>query len=91
MTNPKPTVFLVDDDHAVRDAMELLLDTAGFNTVSFASATEFLERYNASQPGCLVLDICAHHRQVIFGNGHFRKCGTAYTCNQPHYKQGQNS
>lgn len=57
MTNPKPTVFLVDDDHAVRDAMELLLDTAGFSTVSFASATEFLERYDASQPGCLVLDI----------------------------------
>ena len=57
MTTPEPTVFLVDDDHAVRDALGLLLDTAGFNTVSFSSATEFLERYDASQPGCLVLDI----------------------------------
>ncbi len=57
MTEPKPTVFLVDDDHAVRDALELLLDTAGFNTVSFSSATEFLARYKADQPGCLVLDI----------------------------------
>jgi FixJ family two-component response regulator len=57
MTKTEPTVFLVDDDHAVRDALELLLDTAGFNTVSFASATEFLESYDASQPGCLVLDI----------------------------------
>ena len=41
----------------MRDALGLLLDTAGFNTVSFSSATEFLERYDASQPGCLVLDI----------------------------------
>lgn len=57
MTTPEPTVFLVDDDHAVRDALGLLLDTAGFNTVSFSSASEFLERYDASQPGCLVLDI----------------------------------
>ena len=57
MTTPEPTVFLVDDDHAMRDALGLLLDTAGFNTVSFSSATEFLERYDASQPGCLVLDI----------------------------------
>jgi FixJ family two-component response regulator len=57
MTTPEPTVFLVDDDHAMRDALGLLLDTAGFNTVSFSSASEFLERYDASQPGCLVLDI----------------------------------
>lgn len=57
MTILEPTVFLVDDDHAVRDALELLLDTAGFNTVSFPSASEFLEHYTANQPGCLILDI----------------------------------
>jgi two-component system response regulator FixJ len=57
MTNNEPTVFLVDDDHAVRDALELLLDSAGLKTVSYTTAADFLAEYDQSLHGCLVLDI----------------------------------
>lgn len=57
MTATEPTVFLVDDDHAVRDALELLLDAAAFKTASFENAQAFLDAYTHDQAGCLVLDI----------------------------------
>ena len=57
MTNTEPTVFLVDDDHAVRDALELLLEAASFKTASFENAMAFLDAYTQNQAGCLVLDI----------------------------------
>lgn len=57
MTATEPTVFLVDDDHAVRDALELLLDAAAFRTASFENAQAFLDAYTHDQAGCLVLDI----------------------------------
>jgi two-component system response regulator FixJ len=52
-----PTVFLVDDDQAVRDALELLLETAQHRTESFATAEDFLDACDPDRPGCLVLDI----------------------------------
>ena len=57
MTYTEPTVFLVDDDHAVRDALELLLEAASFKTASFENAMAFLDAYTQNQAGCLVLDI----------------------------------
>ncbi|MDX2456216.1 MAG: response regulator [Gammaproteobacteria bacterium] len=57
MTDTEPTVFLVDDDHAVRDALELLLESASVKTASFENATAFLDAYTQHQVGCLVLDI----------------------------------
>ena len=57
MTNTAPTVFLVDDDHAVRDALALLLESAAFRTATFATAAEFLDACTPDQAGCLVLDI----------------------------------
>ena len=57
MTNTAPTVFLVDDDHAVRDALAMLLESAAFRTATFATAAEFLDVCTPDQAGCLVLDI----------------------------------
>lgn len=57
MTALEPTVFLVDDDDAVRDALGLLLDSVGLRTASFPSAAAFLDQYDPRRPGCLVLDI----------------------------------
>ena len=57
MTDTTPTVFLVDDDHAVRDALELLLESAAFKTAAFETAAAFLDAYRPDQAGCLVLDI----------------------------------
>jgi two-component system, LuxR family, response regulator FixJ len=56
--NPKePVVMVVDDDAGVRNAMRLLLRSVRLESMQFASAAEFLERYDSDQPGCLVLDI----------------------------------
>lgn len=57
MSDTDPTVFLVDDDHAVRDALDLLLEAASFKTASFENARAFLDAYKDNQAGCLVLDI----------------------------------
>ncbi len=51
------TVFIVDDDEAVRDSLRLLLKSIGLPVRTFASAQEFLPNYDVRHPGCLVLDI----------------------------------
>jgi FixJ family two-component response regulator len=50
-------VYVVDDDDAVRDALALLLETAGFAVQGFASAQAFLAVCNAESQGCIILDI----------------------------------
>ena len=52
-----PTVFVVDDDEAVRNSLRFLLKSVGLATRTLASSAEFLETYSPSQPGCLVLDV----------------------------------
>jgi FixJ family two-component response regulator len=52
-----PTVFVVDDDAALREALETLLVSAGWNVELFASAQEFLNREVAAVPRCLILDV----------------------------------
>jgi FixJ family two-component response regulator len=51
------TVFVVDDDAAVRDSLELLLRSMDLPVETFASGTEFLEAYRPETAGCLVLDV----------------------------------
>lgn len=53
----EPTVFVVDDDEAVRQSLRLLLKSMGMPSVIHASAEEFLAGYHPDQPGCLVLDV----------------------------------
>ena len=55
--SPSPTVFVVDDDPAVRKAVSRLLRSAGIAVAAFASPEEFLAQYDPATPGCLVLDI----------------------------------
>ena len=50
-------VYIIDDDEAVRDSMEMLLDSADLAFTSFETANDFFDRYDGSQRGCLVLDI----------------------------------
>ena len=52
-----PTVFLVDDDDAIRDALSWLLQSRELNCRSFASAEAFLAQWNIELAGCLLLDI----------------------------------
>lgn len=57
MKERPPTVFVVDDDDAVRSSLRLLLKSVGLAAVTFGSAQEFLAAYDPAQPGCLVLDV----------------------------------
>ena len=52
-----PTVFVVDDDSAVRNSLELLLKSTGTRVAAYASATEFLAAHPDDPAGCLVLDV----------------------------------
>lgn len=51
------TVFVVDDDAAVCDALGMLLRTTGMDVETFHSAASFLKALRPGQSGCLVLDI----------------------------------
>jgi FixJ family two-component response regulator len=57
MVELKPTVFVVDDDVSVRESLEGLVRTAGWEVRSFESAEAFLACPTASGPSCLVLDV----------------------------------
>jgi FixJ family two-component response regulator len=57
MSHDTPTVFVVDDDISVRESLESLIRTAGWQPQIFASAQEFLSRPRAFVPSCLVLDV----------------------------------
>ena len=52
-----PVVFVVDDDVSVRESLELLIHTAGWQPETFASASAFLARPREQVPSCLVLDV----------------------------------
>jgi len=54
---PAPVVFVVDDDVSVRESLELLIRSAGWEPELFASAREFLARPRATAPSCLILDV----------------------------------
>jgi len=53
----QPIVFVVDDDISVRESLELLIEFAGWQPETFASAEEFLARPRIATPSCLVLDV----------------------------------
>ena len=53
----EPTISIVDDDPAVRDALWRLMDSAGLPATMFASAEEFLAAPNRDETTCLILDV----------------------------------
>jgi FixJ family two-component response regulator len=57
MNPDNPIVFLVDDDHRVREALSSLLSSVGLRVAVFGSAVEFLEYEKPDAPACLVLDL----------------------------------
>ena len=54
---PAARVAVVDDDEAVRDALSMMLRTAGYAADTYASATEYLNRKPPPPPACVVLDV----------------------------------
>ena len=53
----KPTVYIVDDDPAVRDGLRALLTVSGYTLETFESAESFLAAIDRNTTGCAVLDI----------------------------------
>ena len=51
------TVYIVEDDAAMRDSLSLMLGLLGFRAVSFASAEAFLDTYRDDWAGCVVCDL----------------------------------
>ena len=57
MTDIQQTVYVVEDDEAVRDSLELLLKSDGKPVKTYESAGSFLADYSDQMAGCIVLDI----------------------------------
>jgi len=52
-----PTVFIVDDDRSMRQAVQDLVESVGLRAESFATGGEFLAKGRTNSPSCLVLDV----------------------------------
>jgi FixJ family two-component response regulator len=85
VTQPSETVFLVDDDFRVREALVDLFASKNLHCVAFASAAEYLRLANPSGPSCLLLDVSlpdinglelqssmarTDHSPIVFITGH---------------------
>jgi two-component system response regulator FixJ len=53
----KPTIWVVDDDDAMRTSLQWLIESAGFRVESFTSANHFLQTHYPGRLGCLLLDV----------------------------------
>ena len=56
-TADTPTVFIVDDDPAIRRSLGMMLDAHGVASEEYATADAFLAEFDAARPGCVVLDL----------------------------------
>ena len=52
-----PTVFIIDDDRGMRQAIHDLVESVGLRAESFATGEEFLGTRHTGRPSCLVLDV----------------------------------
>ena len=57
MSEERPTVFVIDDDASMRQALKNLFRSVGLNVEIFSASQEFLSSQRSKAPGCLVLDV----------------------------------
>ncbi|WP_456418004.1 response regulator transcription factor [Thiolapillus sp.] len=57
MNTNTSTVFIVDDDTQVRQALALLMESVGLKVQAYPSADAYLEQFDPEAPGCLILDV----------------------------------
>jgi RNA polymerase sigma factor (sigma-70 family) len=55
--NREPTVFVVDDDQAMRNSLKWLIESVGMRVETYASADDFMRHYYPGRAGCLLLDV----------------------------------
>jgi len=56
-SEPTPTVFVVDDDQAMRSSLKWLIESISMQVKTYGSADEFLSSYFPGRAGCLLLDV----------------------------------
>lgn len=56
-SNTTPHAYLVDDDEAIRDSLSWLMQSRGINCLTYPSAEAFLDIWNPSLAGCILLDV----------------------------------
>ena len=71
----EPTVYIIDDDEAVRDSIMELVKSVNLNAETFASAHEFLEIFTTDLQGCLVLDIRMARMSGLILQGKLKNMG----------------
>ncbi|MCG8408841.1 MAG: response regulator [Phycisphaerales bacterium] len=54
----EPTVYVVDDEQAVRASIKFFLETIGLNVKTYGSVQDFFDDYESGKAGCLVVDVC---------------------------------
>jgi two-component system response regulator FixJ len=57
VTENKPTVFILDDDLAIQDSLVMLFNTMNLETECYSNARDYLDNFDASRTGCLILDV----------------------------------
>jgi len=67
------TVYVVDDDDAMRESLTWLIESVGLNVETYASADEFLESYYPGRPGCVLLDVRMPGMSGLELQGHLQK------------------
>ncbi len=55
--NEQITVFIVDDEEAIRDSLTMLIESVGLVAETYDSAQAYLENFDPARPGCLILDV----------------------------------
>ena len=73
--NQRPSVFIVDDDAAVRDAVKFLVQSFGWQAEGFDSGEAFLRVYTPGRPACLVLDLHMPRMNGVELQNHLRARG----------------
>jgi len=57
MSAEQATIFVVDDDDAMRSSLRWLIESVGLTVKTFDSALDYLDAFDPDEPGCLVLDV----------------------------------
>jgi FixJ family two-component response regulator len=70
-----PTVFVIDDDGGMRQAIQDLVESVGLRAESFSTSEEFLTRQRNADPCCLVLDVRLPHMSGLDFQRHLAEVG----------------
>jgi len=70
-----PTVFIIDDDHGMRQAIQDLVESVGLRAEAFATGQDFLGKQLSGSPSCLVLDVRLPQLSGLDFQRHLAKTG----------------